>query len=87
MEQEEQLKAVKNLIETGNIKDLRSIFLYVKKSQVNLKIGGNYYRFLRYVKNPRLMSFDDVYSIARVFDVTPSQITVIVLNQIDMKKK
>jgi hypothetical protein len=87
MEQDEQFLAVKNLIDTGNIKEFKSIFLYVYKTDVNKKTGGNYNRFLRFVKNPKLMTFKDVYNIAHALKVTPRQISDLIHNQIEGKKK
>ncbi len=51
MDQEKQLIAVKNLIETGNLKEFKDIFLYIEKKFVYTKLGGNYGTFLKQIGN------------------------------------
>jgi len=86
MIQEEQRLAVKNLIDTGNIKELHELFIYVKRKQLHEKMGINYNRFLRIIKNPKKFQYEDAYQIASIFNVTPLQISTIIHNQIDSLK-
>lgn len=86
MIQEEQRLAIKNLIETGNLKELKELFIYVKKKQLHEKMGINYNRFLRIIKDPKKFQYEDAYQIATIFNVTPLQISTIIHNQIDNAK-
>lgn len=83
MIQDEQRFAIKNLIETGNIKQLKEIFLYIKKKQLHSLMGINYNRFLRIIKNPKKFQFEDAYQIAIIFKVTPRQVSDLIHAQID----
>lgn len=83
MIQEEQRLAIKNLIDTGNIKKFKEIFMYVKKKQLHDQMGINYNRFLRIIKNPKKFQYEDSYHLANIFNVTPRQISDIIHNQID----
>ena len=86
MIQEEQRLAIKNLIETGNLKELKELFIYVKKKQLHERMGINYNRFLRIIKDPKKFQYEDAYQLATVFNVTPLQISTIIHNQIDNAK-
>ena len=86
MIQEEQRLAIKNLIETGNLKELKELFIYVKKKQLHERMGINYNRFLRIIKDPKKFQYEDAYQIATIFNVTPLQISTIIHNQIDNAK-
>ena len=83
MDQETQLIAVKNLIETGNLKEFKDIFLYVEKKFIYLKMGGNYGTFLNYILNPKKFRYEHTYRLATILNVTPQQISEIIHNQID----
>jgi len=87
MELPEAFLTVKELIEDGKLKEFKSIFIYVKKKHVNAKMGANYNRFLRFVQNPKLIDFEDVYNIAHVFQVSPRQISELIHKQIDLQKQ
>ena len=86
MIQEEQRLAIKNLIETGNLKELKELFIYVRKKQLHERMGINYNRFLRIIKDPKKFQYEDAYQLATVFNVTPLQISTIIHNQIDNAK-
>ena len=86
MIQEQQRLAVKNLIETGNIKELKEVFIYVKKLHLHEQMGINYNRFLRIINNPKKFQYEDAYQLASIFKVTPLQISTIIHNQIDNSK-
>lgn len=87
MIQDEQRLAIKNLIETGNIKQFKEIFLYVKKKQLHSHMGINYNRFLRVIKNPKKFQYEDAYQVASIFQVTPRQISELIHCQIDSPQK
>lgn len=87
MGQETKAEIAKNLIQEGKIHDFKDIFLYVEKKYIHTKTGMNYYRLLRLVKNPKLIKFEDVYNIARSLQVDARNISALIHNQIDNKKK
>ncbi|MGN6212020.1 hypothetical protein [Parafilimonas sp.] len=87
MIQDEQRRAIKNLIDTGNIKQFDEIFLYIKKKQLHERMGINYNRFLRILKNPKKFQFEDAYQVATIFDIDPRQASELIHNQIDNSSK
>ncbi len=87
MIQDEQRLAIKNLIDTGNIKQFKEIFLYVKKKQLHSQMGINYNRFLRIIKNPKKFQYEDAYQVATIFSVTPRQVSELIHTQIDNPQK
>ena len=87
MEQEAKVKIVKELIQEGKLVEFKDIFGYVHKKHIHTKTGMNYYRLLRVVKNPKLIKFEDIYSIARVLQVPARAISSLIHNQIESKKK
>ena len=87
MAQETKAEIAKHLIQDGKLQEFKDIFLYVEKKYVHTKTGMNYYRLLRIVKNPKLIKFEDVYSIARSLQVDPRNISNLIHNQIESKKK
>lgn len=86
MDQEIQLNAVKNLIETGNLKEFKDIFLYVEKKFIFLKLGGNYGTFLKYIESPKWFRYEHTYRLATILGVTPHQVSNIIHSQIDNSK-
>jgi hypothetical protein len=87
MNQEIQLSALKNLIETGNLHEFKDIFLYVEKKFIFLKLGGNYGTFLKYIENPKKFRYEHTYRLATILQVTPQQVSEMIHNQIDNSKK
>lgn len=87
MIQEEQRFAIKNLIETGNIKQFKEIFLYIKKKQLHDQMGINYNRFLRIIKDPKRFQYEDAYQVASIFNVPPVKISQLIHEQIDSQSK
>ncbi len=86
MDQEKQLIAIKNLIETSNLTEFKDIFLYVEKKFIFSKLGGNYGTFLKYINNPKKFRYEHTYRIAAILKVTPQQVSDIIHNQINNSK-
>jgi hypothetical protein len=87
MPQDIKLNIAKNLILEGKIKEFQDIFRYLEKKYLTEKMGLNYYRLLRLVKNPKFMRFEDVYNISHALGVPPFKISELIHNQIDSKRK
>ena len=85
--EEKQLNAIKNLIETGNLKEFRDIFFYIEKKLIFLRLGGNYGTFLKYIDSPKYFRYEHTYRIASILNVTPTQVSTIIHNQIDNSKQ
>jgi hypothetical protein len=86
MDQESRVLVVKNLIETGNIKQFKEIFLYIHKKYVRDKLGVNYSRFLNLIKNPKKFRYEETQFIANIFHVTHRSISELIHNQMDASK-
>jgi hypothetical protein len=78
-----KLKVAKELIEEGKIMTLEDIFNYVTRTFVAAELGMNYKRFIRLVSNPTTIKYSETISIAKIFDVDPKLISVMIHNQID----
>ena len=87
MDQEKQLIAVKNLIETDNLKEFKEIFLYVEKKFIFTRMGGNYGTFLKQIENPQRLRYEHTYRLATILKVTPQKVSEIIHNQIDSAKQ
>lgn len=78
---------VKNLIEGGQITEFRDIFLYVTKTQVAKQLGIGYTRFIKLVKDPKPFRYREIYMLAAVLKVPARNISELIHNQIDKKKR
>ena len=83
MRADKKLAVAKELIEEGKIMTFGDIFNYVTKTFVSAKLGIHYKRFLRLVRNPIQIKYSETYSIAKLLDVDPKLISVIIHNQIN----
>jgi len=83
---DEKFKVAKELIESGNLKTFRDIFLYVPKTEIAKRLGINYTRFLNLVQNPKRLRYEETYSIANILQVQAKTISDLVHKQIDFKK-
>ena len=86
MERDARLKIAKELIESGNLKTFRDIFLYVPKTEISRKLGINYTRFLTLVKNPKRLRYEETYSLARIFEVSVRTLSELIHNQVEMRR-
>lgn len=87
MDQETQAIIVQERILNGQIKTFEEIFRYIQKTAVQKKSGINYYRLLRLPKQPKRITFEDVYTFAKILKVPPRSISELVHNQIEAEKK
>jgi hypothetical protein len=87
MPQDLRIEIVKNIIAKGELKEFREIFQYIEKKVVAQMTGINYFRFLKLVKNPKLIKFGDVYLIAGVLKLPPGTITDLIHGQIENRRK
>lgn len=87
MAKESRTKIAKSLIEKGEIATFSGIFDYVTKTEIAKSLGINYGRLLAMTDDPRPMRFSEVIFIAKILGVTPRQISDLVHNQIERKKK
>jgi hypothetical protein len=81
MVRDKRYKAVKNLIDTGNIKSLHDIFDYVPKRVVYSDLGVNYTRFLALINNPDRFTLKELITMAGLFEVDPKTMVDIAYNQ------
>ncbi len=87
MANDSRAEIVKDLISEGRLKTFEDIFLYLYKTDIAGKMGINYTRFLELVSNPKRLRYEETYSLARILGVTPRQISELIHNQIEGKKK
>jgi hypothetical protein len=81
-----QIGIVKGLLESGNIKFFREVFLYVPRTTIAKMLGINYGRFLALIKHPERLRYAETLSIAKIFRVSPRLISEIIHNQLEYGK-
>ena len=86
---DERYDIVKNLLDTGSIKEFRQIFLYIPKKIVYSDLGVNYSRFLELIKNTKRFRLEELITLASLFDVDPKTLIDLAYNQYldDLKGK
>jgi len=87
MAKESRVKIVKKLIDDNRLPAFANIFDYLPKTEFANSMGINYGRFLTLVKNPKRLRYEEAISIAKIIGVTPRQISELVHNQIEAKRK
>lgn len=87
MDQETQLKIVKDYIIEGRIRKFSEIFRYLKSTYLQELTGMNYYKLLRYKKSVRKILVEDIYTIAHALKVPPRSISNLIHNDMETKKK
>ena len=86
MKKDKRYKAVKHLIEIGQILKFREVFDFIPTSIVYKHVGVNYFRFKNMITKPKLLTIEELYIMASFFEVEIKQLLAIVFNQIDERK-
>jgi hypothetical protein len=87
MAKDARYKAVKSVIESGAVKTLQEIFLYIPKKTVYTDLGMNYVRFTKLVSSPELFTVQELYEISLLIDVSHRTVIDLTLAQIEKKGK
>ena len=78
---------VKILIDSGQLSELRQIFISIPKSTVAQDLGTNYKRLARLIDEVTQFKVDDLVRLAFLFEVDKLAIFKLVSQQIDNDKK
>lgn len=71
MVKDRRYKAVKKLIETGEITAFGEIFDFVPKTVVTLDFGTNHSTFKKLKENPDLFTLRELKTLASFFEIDP----------------
>lgn len=70
----DRFRATGALITAGFIKSFAEIWKHIPRSNVYRKMGMNYNRFSRLVKNPALFTLKELEHMSRLFEIDPEQL-------------
>lgn len=80
-------KAVKRLVEKGDIKYFNEIFDYIPKSTVAADLGKQNVRFTQLMNHIERFTLKDLFMLAKFFDVEDQIIFDLAYNQYQQQKK
>lgn len=78
---------VKPLIDSGHIKELRQIFIYVPKTAVAKDLGISFNRFNGFLEKVHLMRLSDMYLLCTYFEIDPPKMFELINIQHNLTKK
>jgi hypothetical protein len=80
-------KAVKSLIETGNIQGFEELFTIIPISTVKDDLKINYNTLRSHISNPALITLKEISLLADVLEVSPLQVFNLALNDLKKNKR
>jgi hypothetical protein len=87
MEKDERYKAVKRLIEKGDITEFNEMFTYIPKTVVARDLGAAPARFSEKMNLIEKFTLQDMFSIAKLLEVESIDILRLADNQYSEQKK
>lgn len=69
MTRDPRYESIKVLIESGHVKSIRDIFLYIPKTTVYKDLGINFNRFNRAILDPAIFRMQELIVLAELFNV------------------
>ncbi len=86
MEKDERYKAVKRLIEKGDITEFNEMFTYIQKTVVARDLGAAPARFSEKMNLIEKFTLQDMFSIAKLLDVESIAVLRLADNQYSAQK-
>lgn len=87
MEKDERYKAVKRLIEKGDITEFNQMFTYIPKTVVARDLGAAPARFSEKMNLIEKFTLQDMFSIAKLLEIESIAVLRIADNQYSTQKK
>lgn len=87
MEKDDRYKAVKRLIEKGDITEFNEMFTYIPKTVVARDLGAAPARFSEKMNLIEKFTLQDMFSIAKLLDVESIAVLKLADNQYSVQKK
>lgn len=87
MEKDERYKAVKRLIEKGDITEFNQMFTFIPKTVVSRDLGTVPARFTEKMNQIEKFTLQDLFTIARLLEVDNMAILRLADNQYSAQKK
>jgi hypothetical protein len=87
MQKDHKYESIKFLIEAGLITSFYQIPDHVSQGTFCHDLGMNYNRFLRCLKDPREFTIKDILNLAAILDITPTDVTDLILKDYIVNKK
>ncbi len=79
--------SIKVLIESGHVKTIREIFLFIPKTTVYKDLGANFNRFDRAILDPYIFRMRELFTLAELFGVEAAKLVELACAQIAMNEK
>lgn len=79
--------SIKVLIESGHVRTIKEIFLFIPKTTVYKDLGVNFNRFDRAILNPYIFRLQELFDLAKLIGVEAKKLLELACAQIDTNEK